>query len=552
MNVAIDDSDILRFKSIQLDERLTCDLEMLMMGAFKPLEGFMSEEDYHSVLESMRLKNGQLYPIPVILPVSEDVLKNIGNEEFLLLRDTFNLPIALLELRGIFKRDKRKECITVLKTEDIKHPYVQEIYLSGDYCLEGRVLPLRRPEHYEFKEYWLTPEEVKDWLKGKGFERAVAFQTRNPIHRVHEELTKKARELVGGALLITPALGPTKEEDVDVYTRMRIYAKVYEKYYDKENTLLVFLPLHMRFAGPREAIWHGIIRKNYGATHFIVGRDHAGPGKDSLGRPFYEPYEAQEVYKNYQKEIGVEMVAFEELVYVPEFDSYMEVSRARDEKLNYISISGTQMREEYLNRGRPLPEWYTRPEVSQILLEEYPPRSKQGFCVWITGLPCSGKSTIAKALNSRLRSMGRKTTLLDGDVVRLHLSHGLGFSKEDRIKNILRVGFVASEVVKHGGVCIVALVSPYKVAREKVRETMPEGNFVEVYLDTPIEVCEVRDLKGMYRMAKEGLIKGFTGIDDPYEQPDYPEIRLNTMTTSLETCVDTIVNYLKKEGFLAQ
>lgn len=544
--------DIVRFKSIQLNERLLCDLEMLMIGAFKPLEGFMSEEDYHSVLETMRLKDGQIYPIPIILPVPENVLKNIENQEFLVLRDTFNLPVALLKPRGIFRRDKKKECVMMLRTEDMRHPYVQEIYLSGDYCIEGRILPLKSPEHYEFKEYWLTPEEVREWLKTRGFKKAVAFQTRNPIHRVHEELTKRARELVDGALLIMPALGPTKEEDVDRYARMRIYAEVYEKYYEKENTLLVFLPLSMRFAGPREALWHGIIRKNYGATHFIVGRDHAGPGKDSHGKPFYGPYEAQELYRRYQKEIGVEMVAFEELVYVPEFDSYMEVSRAMDARLKYISISGTRVREEYLKKGKPLPEWYTRPEVSQILLEEYPPKNRQGFCIWITGLPCSGKTTIARALNIKLRSMGRKTTILDGDEVRLYISQELGFSKEDRIKNILRVGFVASEIVKHGGVCIVALVSPYKAARERVREMMPEGNFVEVYLNTPIEACEVRDVKGMYRMAKEGLIKGFTGIDDPYEPPDCPEIRLDTTEASIGTCVEVILNYLKEKGFLAQ
>ena len=541
---------LLHIKSIQIPYRFVCDLEMLATGAFSPLTRFMGKEDYESVLESMRLKNGLLFPIPVILPVKKDRLKELKEGEWIAIRDPYNVPLAVMRIEEIYERDPQKEAKEVLKTTDPYHPLVPELFLWGEYCISGELKVIQLPEYYDFPEYRLTPQQTRQKLEKLGYENVVAFQTRNPMHRVHEELTKRARDRVNGALLITPAVGVTKQGDIDSYTRMRIYKTLYEKYYEKDKTLLAFIPLAMRMAGPREALWHGIIRRNYGANYFIVGRDHAGPGKDSKGRPFYEPYEAQKLFKEYEDEIGVKMIPFEELVYVPDIGKYIEKSEAEKKGYKYLSISGTQVREEYLKNGKPLPTWFTRPEVAQILLESYKPKHRQGFCIWLTGLPCAGKSTIGKILKVMLESKGRKVTFLDGDVIRTHLSEGLGFSKEDRIKNILRVGFVASEIVKHDGVVICALVSPYKMAREEVRNMIEEGKFIEVFVDAPVEVCEVRDVKGMYKKAKKGLIKGFTGVDDPYEPPENPEVYIDTTKLSPKESALKILKYLEKEGFI--
>ena len=537
-------------RSVQIPNRFVCDLEMLAVGALSPLDRFMGKEDYTRVVEEMRLKNGTLFPIPVILPVKKEFVKEIKEGEWITLRDPYNVPLAIMRVEEVFERDPEKEAKEVLGTLDPVHPLVPDLFLWGEYCISGELKVIQLPKYYDYPEYRLTPEETRKRLIALGYKNVVAFQTRNPMHRVHMELTKRAREKINGALLLTPAVGETKKDDLDVSLRMRIYKVLYEKYYEKNRTLLVFLPLAMRMAGPREALWHGIIRRNYGANYFIVGRDHAGPGKDSNGKPFYGPYQAQERFEKYSEEIGVTMIPFEEMVYVPELGQYVEKTEAEKNGYKYFVISGTQVREEYIKKQRLLPEWFTVPEVAQILLSAYKPKHMQGFCVWLTGLPCSGKSTIAKVLKVMLEARGRKVTLLDGDVIRTHLSEGLGFSKEDRIKNILRVGFVAGEIVKHDGVVICALVSPYRMAREEVRSMMEEGKFIEVYVNAPIEVCEARDEKGFYKKAKEGLIKGFTGVDDPYEPPERSEIELRTDKLSPEESAKIILEYLESQGFL--
>nr|WP_274532229.1 bifunctional sulfate adenylyltransferase/adenylylsulfate kinase [Aquifex aeolicus] len=537
-------------KSIQISQRSVLDLKLLAVGAFTPLDRFMGEEDYRNVVESMRLKSGTLFPIPITLPMEKEIAKDLKEGEWIVLRDPKNVPLAIMRVEEVYKWNLEYEAKNVLGTTDPRHPLVAEMHTWGEYYISGELKVIQLPKYYDFPEYRKTPKQVREEIKSLGLDKIVAFQTRNPMHRVHEELTKRAMEKVGGGLLLHPVVGLTKPGDVDVYTRMRIYKVLYEKYYDKKKTILAFLPLAMRMAGPREALWHGIIRRNYGATHFIVGRDHASPGKDSKGKPFYDPYEAQELFKKYEDEIGIKMVPFEELVYVPELDQYVEINEAKKRNLKYINISGTEIRENFLKQGRKLPEWFTRPEVAEILAETYVPKHKQGFCVWLTGLPCAGKSTIAEILATMLQARGRKVTLLDGDVVRTHLSRGLGFSKEDRITNILRVGFVASEIVKHNGVVICALVSPYRSARNQVRNMMEEGKFIEVFVDAPVEVCEERDVKGLYKKAKEGLIKGFTGVDDPYEPPVAPEVRVDTTKLTPEESALKILEFLKKEGFI--
>jgi sulfate adenylyltransferase len=380
----------------------------------------------------------------------------------------------------------------------------------------------------------------------------VAFQTRNPLHRIHEELTKRAAAQVKGSLIVHPVVGMTKPGDVDHYTRVRIYKALVENYYDQKSTLLSLLPLAMRMAGPKEALLHAIIRRNHGASHFIVGRDHAGPGKDSTGKLFYGPYDAQEMMKQYEHEIGVKMIPFEELVYLPDQDCYVE---AKDVPpgAKTLNISGTQVRDDYLAKGKLLPEWFTRPETAEILREMYPPRHKQGFCIWFTGLSGSGKSATTQVLTSLMLERGREIMVLDGDVVRTHLSKGLGFSKEDRDTNIMRIGFVASEIARASGAVICAAISPYRAARREARKMVGE-NFIEVYMDTPVEICEERDVKGLYAKARqameEGKPMGFTGVDDPYEPPIDPEITLQGYGSTPEENARKVLEYLETQGYI--
>jgi sulfate adenylyltransferase len=369
------------------------------------------------------------------------------------------------------------------------------------------------------------------------------------MHRVHEELTKLAAAQVGGALLIHPVVGMTKPGDVDHYTRCRVYKALYENYYDQEKTVLSLLPLAMRMAGPREAVWHAIVRRNYGATHFIVGRDHAGPGTDGSGKPFYGPYDAQELLVEHAEEIGVQMVPFKWMVYLADEEIYVEADKV-PEDANVKTISGTQVRDDYLSKGKLLPEWFTRKETAEILMEANPPMHRRGFCLWFTGLSGSGKSTIAQAVVPMLLERGRQLTILDGDVVRTHLSKGLGFSKEDRDTNILRIGFVAGEIARHNGTVLCAAISPYARTRNEVKKIIGHDRFIEVYVDTPLEVCEERDVKGLYAKARAGEIKGFTGIDDPYEAPRDPEIRLSTENKSPEENAYELIEFLSEKGFV--
>jgi sulfate adenylyltransferase len=533
--------------SIQLSARALCDLELLAIGGFSPLERFMGKADYEQVLQEMRLKNGVLFPMPITLTVDEATL--LKAQEYLALRDVHNNLIAVMGIEEVFGWDPKEEARLVLQTNDPRHPLVSEMITWGNRCVSGALKVVQLPRYYDFIDLRRSPAAVRVLLEQMGYGKVVAFQTRNPLHRIHEELTKRAAQEVGGSLLIHPVVGLTKPGDVDHYTRVRIYRTLVEKYYDPGKTLLSLLPLAMRMAGPREALWHAIIRRNYGATHFIVGRDHAGPGKDSAGKPFYGPYDAQELVARYAAETGVTPVPFRELVYLPDNQEYVEESEVPP-GLKVATISGTEVREEFLAKGKLLPEWFTRKETAEILSKTHPPLHHQGFCIWFTGLSGAGKSTTADVLTSLLLERGKQISVLDGDVVRTHLSKGLGFSREDRDTNILRIGFVASEIVRHHGVVLCAAVSPYRAARNEARKMVGEDQFVMVYVDTPIEVCEGRDAKGMYARARRGEIKGFTGVDDPYEPPIQPEITLNTVDFNPEENARKIITYLEQRGFL--
>ncbi len=536
-----------KLASIQLSLRSLCDLELIATGAFSPVDRFMGELDYYSVLENMRLADGTLFPIPLTLPVRKEDNIQIGQE--IALRDAKNDLLAVMKVEEIYEWDIEREAKAVFGTTDVRHPLMAEMHTWGKLYISGPLSVINLAKHFDFPELRMTPAAVRKRLGAMGKTNVVAFQTRNPLHRAHEELTKRAAESVDGTLLIHPVVGQTKPGDVDHYTRVRTYKALYDNYYDQDRTILSLLPLAMRMAGPREALWHAIIRRNYGVNHFIVGRDHASPGVDSHGKPFYGPYDAQALLLEHSEEVGVRMVPFNELVYIPEEDRYEEADKLLPNTTT-LSISGSQVRTDYLNAGKQLPAWFTRPEVAAVLAKSYPARDQQGFCIWFTGLSGAGKSTITDALTEMLAESGRQVTVLDGDVVRTHLSKGLGFSKEDRDTNILRIGYVASEIVRHGGAVICAAVSPYRAARNEVRNLVGAESFILAYVNTPIEVCEQRDIKGLYAKARRGEVKGFTGVDDPYEAPIDPDMMLETTDCSAEDNARQIIAQLVTKGFV--
>jgi sulfate adenylyltransferase len=536
-----------RLPSIQLSERALCDLELLATGGFSPLDRFMGRADYERVLADMRLADGTLFPVPVTLPVARDAGFRLDCE--IALRDARNELLGIMRVDEAWTWDRRELARRVLSTEDLRHPLVAEMQRWGDVNLSGPLQVLALPARPDFRELRLAPADVRARLEAAGAGRVVAFQTRNPMHRAHEELTKRAAASIGGVLLIHPSVGMTKPGDVDHYTRVRGYKALVERHYEPGSVLLSLLPLAMRLAGPREAVWHAIIRRNFGASHFIIGRDHASPGSDSTGKPFYGPYDAQDLAESLQSDHGVGILRFGEMVYLPDEDRYEESSRV-PAGATVRSISGTQVRDEFLNAGKDLPGWFTRPEIARILGESYPPRHQQGVCVWFTGLSGAGKSATAQVLTVLLLERGRRVTVLDGDVVRTHLSAGLGFSKEDRDTNVRRIGFVAAEVVRHGGIVIAAAVSPYRAARAEVRHMVGADRFLEVFVDTPLSVCEQRDSKGVYAKARRGEIRGFTGIDDPYEAPERPEVRLETEIASPEENARLVFAALERLGFV--
>jgi sulfate adenylyltransferase len=546
------DQDALRayaatLPSIQLTERELCDLELIITGGFSPLDRFMGAADLRRVMDEIRLSDGTLWPMPVILTVQHSDNVRVGAD--ITLRDRKNHMLAVMSVTEQFTWHRDELAQKVFGTTDTAHPIVAEMQTWGELCISGSLQALTMPPHYDFPALRHTPAETRALLAATGHTNVVAFQTRNPMHRVHEELTKRAVDAVDGVLLLHPVVGMTKPGDVDHYTRVRTYKTLTERYYPRDRVVLSLLPLAMRMGGPREALWHAIIRRNYGANHFIVGRDHAGPGNDSSGRPFYGAYDAQELVAQHADEIGVKMVPFEMMTYLPDDDRYEQLSDV-PQGTRTLSISGTQVREDYLQAGVPLPDWFTRPEVAALLAESYPPNYRRGACIWFTGLSGAGKSTIAEVLVAMIQEHGRPVTVLDGDVVRTHLSKGLGFSQEDRDTNILRIGFVASEIVRHGGVVIVAAISPYRATRARVRSMMDDDAFIEVFVDTPLSVCEERDTKGLYAKARAGQIKQFTGIDDPYEVPTNPELRLETTDATPRTNAEAVVAMLLERGRL--
>ncbi len=537
--------------SWDLTARQVCDLELLLSGGFSPLRGFMTRPDYQGVCHNMKLASGVLWPMPITLDVSEQFAKTLtpGTTK-VALRDPEGVMLAVLHVEDVWQPDRMAEAKAVFSSTSAAHPGVDYLLNKANpWYVGGRVEGVQAPSHYDFKNLRLTPAELRHEFARLGWRHVVAFQTRNPMHRAHQELTFRAAKEVEANLLIHPSVGMTKPGDVDYFTRVRCYQLLLSKY-PQGTVKLSLLPLAMRMGGPREAIWHALIRKNHGVTHFIVGRDHAGPGKDTDGKPFYGPYEAQEVFKKHEKEIGVTMVPFNMMVYLEDQNKYVpdnEVPKGS----RVLNISGTELRQR-LNEGREIPGWFTYPEVVHELRRSYPPRHQQGVTIFFTGLSGSGKSTIANVLLTKFLEVGgRPVTILDGDLVRKHLSSELGFSKEHRDINIRRIGYVASEITKNGGIAICAPIAPYDSVRKQVRQMIePYGGFILVHVATSVETCEQRDRKGLYAKARAGIIKEFTGISDPYEAPTDAEVTIDTAELTAEEAAQEIILHLEREGFI--
>jgi sulfate adenylyltransferase len=538
--------------SWDLTGRQLCDLELLLTGGFSPLRGFMSRADYEGVCHDMRLANGTLWPMPITLDVTEEFAKKLtpGTSK-VALRDPEGVMLAVLNVQEVWQPDRKAEAQAVFASTSAAHPGADyAINKANPWYVGGTLEGTQIPSHYDFRNLRLTPAEVRSEFARIGWRKVVAFQTRNPMHRAHVELAFRAAKQVEASLLIHPVVGMTKPGDVDYYTRVRCYQLLLSKF-PQSTAKLSLLPLAMRMGGPREAIWHALIRKNHGCSHFIVGRDHAGPGSDpATKKPFYGPYEAQEVFKKHETDIGVTMVPFNMMVYLEGQDKYVPDDEVKNGD-RVLNISGTELRQR-LNEGREIPGWFTYPEVVSELRRSFPPRHKQGVTIFFTGLSGSGKSTIANVLLTKfLETGGRPVTLLDGDLVRKHLSSELGFSKEHRDINIRRIGYVASEITKNGGIAICAPIAPYDATRKHVRQMIePYGGFILVHIATSVDVCEQRDRKGLYAKARAGILKEFTGISDPYEVPADAEVTINTGDLSAEEAAQEIILHLEREGFI--
>ena len=531
--------------SLTLSLKQQCDLEMISNGAFSPLSTFNNQKDYEEILLKNKLSNGLVWPIPIVLDVPDQFLKSLDKNEYISLRNTEGFLLAILKVKEFWAPNKKEEANLVFKSNDPNHPGVDYLFNhTNNNYISGELVPIQENKYFDFTHLRKSPQEVRDFFRLNNWKDVIAFQTRNPMHRAHYELTKLAMDEHNSKLLIHPVIGMSKPGDIDHFTRVKCYQHII-KYYPENSVELSLINLAMRMAGPKEALWHAIIRKNYGCNRIIIGRDHAGPGVNAEGKPYYQPYDAQELIAQYQEELEIKMVPFKEMVFAKNKKTYLPLDKTEQDD-SIEKLSGTQFK-ELLQQRTEIPTWYSFPEVIHELRKRFPKLHNQGLTVFFTGLSGAGKSTLANAIMYKLmETEDRPITLLDGDIVRQHLSSELGFSKEDRDIHVKRIGYVASEITKHGGVAICAPIAPYSNTRKVVRNMIDEvGSFVEIHVATPLSVCEERDTKGLYKQARAGKILDFTGVSDPYEEPENPEITVDTSDITVEESSALILDKLR-------
>jgi sulfate adenylyltransferase len=537
------------FLSISLNQRQLCDLELLMSGAFSPLSGFMAQAAYESVVSKLHLPDGTLWSIPVTLDVPAAQAEKIEAGQQLALRDDEGFMLAVLTVADKWQPDKQREASEIFGTTSIQHPGVRYLMEQvHDTYIGGEVTGVQMPIHNDFETLRDTPQELRHLFTKLGWQNVVGFHTCKPMHRLHREITLQAAKEAEANILLHPSVGMTKPGDLHYYARVHCYQAI-RHHYPHSMAVLSLLPSAVRMAGPREVLLNAIIRQNYGCSHYIVGPRHAEP---PAGRGkalcFYPRYAAQELLEAHQDELEIRMVPVREMSYRPDAGKYMPDDSQDSEGIRFTDRDLRQ----HLEQSLEIPAWFSYPDVLSALRKVYPPRSKKGITLFFTGLSGSGKSTLAKILYAKfIEEGGRPVTLLDGDVVRLNLSRELGFSREHRNINVRRIGFVASEITKNGGIAICAPIAPYTAMRRDVRETIEQhGAFIEIHVATPLEVCEGRDRKGLYAKAREGIIPEFTGISDPYEVPEHPEIKVDTTGKSPMQATQEIMLYLLREGYI--
>jgi sulfate adenylyltransferase len=536
--------------SWELTPRQLCDLELLLNGGFWPLCGFMTRNDHEAVCHGMRLADGTLWPIPITLDVAEEFAQRLEAGAAIALRDPEGVMLAVLRVEDVWTSDRLEEAQLVYRTTDPGHPGVAALLdRANPWRVGGRIEGVQLPTHYDFRALRLTPGELREEFGRLGWSRVVAFQTHDPTDRAHQESALRAARDAQAGLLIHVMAGMRNPVDADHYARVRCYQRLTSAC-PPDTAKLALLPLAPRMAEPRETLWQAIVSRNYGCTHLIPAGDHADPGCDSAGEPLHGAHEAQDLLRRHQAELGIEMVSCRRMVYVEDHDRYLPDDEVpTGARVHRVSEGELTQR---LADGREIPHWLTFPDVVDELRRRHPPRPRQGFTIFFTGLSGAGKSTIANVLLVRFMEMGgRPVTLLDGDLVRRHLSSELGFSREHRDLNIRRIGFVAAEITKNAGIAICAPIAPYHRVRREVRKLVEAvGGFVLVHVSTPFEVCEQRDRKGLYAKARAGLITQFTGISDPYEAPGDAEVTIDTTMTTPDEASDRILAHLRREGYL--
>ena len=539
--------------SLTLSQRQLCDVELMMNGGFTPLDGFMDRESYAHVLESMRLPDGELWPIPVTLDVKREFSERIEPGSRVALRDREGLVLAVLDVSCIWAPDKRTEAQQVYGTTSMRHPGVRHLHdRIGEIYVGGRVCGIRLPTHYDYQELRHSPRELNRFFDRLGWRRVIAFHTSRPMHKRERELTLRAAREVRGHLLLHPVVGVTMHHDLRHFARIKCYQEIL-RHYPQQLAALSLLPLATREAGPREALWHAIIRRNYGCTDFIVECEHATPAHSAVAgsEEFYPTWAAQELAREFESELGISIFPAGRLGYSPKARRYVPVGNAGAPEEDTVPFGDADLAAR-ISREEEVPDWFTYPEVIERLRAVYPAPREQGITLFFTGLSGSGKSTLAKIMYGKFVEEGRRSvTLLDGDIVRHHLSNELGFSKAHRDINVRRIGFVASEITKNGGVAICAPIAPYAGTRRDVREMVEaHGAMIEIHVCTPLEVCEARDRKGLYAKARRGIIPEFTGISDPYEDPEDPEITIDTTDLTPMQAAQEIFLYLFANGYL--